>query len=134
VYHLLSPTVAVNTTADATGVLTVVQETQSLAAVCFRVVLTDTPEVVADINPMSRALSTLGDVQNGNDLAKVLVTNADGTQQSLVPAGVSPESADAAARSIAQFVKINGGLPQDGSRQGTVGAAGLLAAAPRSAT
>ena len=132
VYYRLSPTVAVNTTADLTGVLTVVQETQSLAAVCFRVVLTDTPEVVADVNPMSKALATLATVQNGDDLANVQVTNADGTQQPLVPSGVSSDDMDAAAQSIAQFVKINAGLPQDGSRQVATGAS--MAAAPATAT
>ncbi|MFI7688081.1 hypothetical protein ACIBQ6_03365 [Nonomuraea sp. NPDC049655] len=117
VYHLLSTTVPVNTTTDATGVLTVVQETQSLAAVCFRVVLTDAPDVVAEVNPMSNATATLETVQTGDDLRAVMVTDADGTRQPLVPSGISTADSDAAAQAIAQFMKINAGLPQDGSRQ-----------------
>ena len=117
VYYRLSPTVPVKTTTDLTGVLTVVQETESLAAVCFQVALTGTPSVTAAINPMSKALATLGKIQSGSDLAGVQVTNADGTQQSLVPAGVSSDDVNGAAQSIKQFVTINSGLPADGSRK-----------------
>jgi hypothetical protein len=117
VYYRLSATVPVNVTADATGVLTVVQETQSLAAVCFQVVLADTPTVVAAINPLSKALGILSKVQQGSDLSGVQVTNADGSQQPLVPTTVSSDDVDAAASSIKQFVQINATLPSDGSRQ-----------------
>jgi hypothetical protein len=134
VYYRLSPTVAVNTTTDETGVLTVVQEAQTLAAVCFRVVLTDTPDVVADINPMSKALATLGTIQSGEDLGNVQITNADGTQQPLVPASVSSEDKDAVAQSLGQFMKLNAGLPQDGSRQGATPAPNVMASARASPT
>jgi hypothetical protein len=117
VYYLLSPSVAVNTTTDATGVLTVVQETQSLAAVCFRVALTDTPQVAAAVNPMTNAQAKLSTIHYGTDLGAVQVTNADGTQQPLVPTTVSSDDKNAAASSIAQFVQVSAGLPQDGSRQ-----------------
>lgn len=135
VYHLLSPTVPVNTTTDATGVLTVVQETQSLAAVCFRVALTGTPAVVADVNPMSTAVAILGTIQTGDDLGSVQVTNADGSRQPLVPATASAADKDAAARSVAQFMTINAGLPQDGSRQSVpIAAVRLTAGAQAAAT
>lgn len=117
VYYHLSPTVPVSTTTDATGVLTVVQETQSLAAVCFQVVLTATPAVVANVNPMTNAMAKLSTIQDGSDLAKVQVTNEDGSQQALVPSTVSSDDTDAAAQSLKQFVTISTGLPQDGSRQ-----------------
>lgn len=129
VYHLLSPTVPVTATTDATGVLTAVQETQSLTAVCFRVALTAAPTVAADINPMSNALTKLGTVRTGDDLGNVQVTNADGSQQPLVPASVPANDKDAAAKSIAQFIKINTGLPQDGSRQTAATAAVRVRAA-----
>jgi hypothetical protein len=131
VYYLLSPTVPVQTTTDVTGVLTVIQETQSLSAVCFRAVLADTPSVAAEINPMSNALATLGTIQSGGDLGNVQVTNADGTTQPLVPASVSAGDKDAAAQSIKQFATISAGLPQDGSVQS---AAAQHAMAARAAT
>jgi hypothetical protein len=131
VYHVLSPTVAVNTTTDATGVLTVVQETQSLAAVCFRVTLTGMPSVTAAINPMDNALAKLSTVQTGQDLSDIQVTNPDGSEQPLVPAAISAGDTDAVAQAIARFVQINQGLPQDGSRQtaAAVQATGALSSA-----
>jgi len=121
-YYRLSPTVAVNTTTDATGVLTVVQETQSLSAVCYTVTLTGvTPAVVANINPMSKALTTLSSItcnaQTGStNLGDVQVTNADGTQQPLVSSSVSASDLSSAAQSLVLLSQSASGLPQDGSR------------------
>ena len=115
VYHRLSPNVPVNASADATGVLTVVQETHSLSAVCFRVALTKTPEVVADIDPTSKAMARLGGLKAG-ELEQKKVTNADGTQQYLVPRS-QVQNCPAATQSFAQLVAIHKGLPPDGSRQ-----------------
>jgi hypothetical protein len=117
VYHMLSPTVSVNAIADATGVLTIVQETQSLAAACLQVALIDAPEVVANINPMSNALTILNTVQNGDDLGNVQITNADGTQQYLVPGSVSANDKNTAAKALVQFSSIASGLPQNGAAQ-----------------
>lgn len=123
VYYLLSST-AVQTTADMTGVITVIQETQSLSAVCFSVALNSTRSVVVNINPMSNALATLATIQTGSDLTAVNVTNADGTHQPLVPAGTSSNDVDAAATSLVHFVNISSSLPPDGSPQSSNAAAG----------
>ncbi|MBS1830338.1 MAG: hypothetical protein JST93_33860 [Acidobacteria bacterium] len=120
VYYVLQPSEPLQIAADATGVLTVVQEAQTLSAMCLQVALPGTPEVTASINPMSNALATLGTVTDGTSLANVTVTNSDGTQQPLVPAGTSSGDLDAAAQSIVQFHQIAAGLPQDGSRQAPV--------------
>lgn len=117
VYHLLSPSAPVQVSTDPSGVLTVVQETASLAAACFRVALTDTPAVAADVNPMSKAQATLAAVRSGDDLAAVQVTGSDGTSRPLVPAAVAAGDRDAAAASLAQLATIGSGLPPDGSRQ-----------------
>jgi hypothetical protein len=131
VYYRLSTTVAVNVATDATGVLTVVQETQSLAGVCFQIALSDGSGVKADINPMSKAMTILSKIQSGSDLGSVKVTNADSTQQSLVPTSVSSDDKEAAAKSLVQFVKINAGLPQNGSRQTPAGAAANVSTVPQ---
>lgn len=129
VYHLLSPSVPVQVTTDLTGVLTVVQETSTLAGVCFQVALADTPGVVADVNPMSKAQATLAAVKSGDDLAAVQVTGSDGTARPLVPATVAAGDRDAAAASLAQLATIGGGLPSDGSRQQAASPAAALRAA-----
>jgi hypothetical protein len=132
VYHLLSPAVPVQVSTDPAGVLTVVQETGTLAGACFRVTLTDTPAVVADINPMSKAQATLAAVKSGADLAGVQVTGGDGSSRPLVPATVAADDRDAAAAALAQLATVSGGLPSDGSRQ--QGAAASAAAARAAAT
>ncbi|HEU5385559.1 MAG TPA: hypothetical protein VFV73_06630 [Streptosporangiaceae bacterium] len=117
VYHQLSPSVPVQVSTDPAGVLTVVQETATLAGACFRVALTDTPAVVADVNPMSKAQATLAAVKSGDDLAGIQVTGSDGTSRPLVPATVAAGDRDAAASALAQLATVSGGLPADGSRQ-----------------
>lgn len=135
VYHLLSPGVPVHTAADANGVLTIVQETDSLAAVCLQVVLTNAPEVVAKINPMSKALATLGSIKNGDDLGNVQVTNADGTKKQLVPSDLSSKDKDSVAASLVQLTQVAAKVQQDGPRQSAANGSRLTAAAvapPRS--
>ncbi len=117
VYHQLSPAAGVQVSADATGVLTVVQETATVAGTCFQVTVTGPQAVTAAVNPMSKAQATLAAVTSGDDLAAVQVTGSDGTSQPLVPATVQPADRDAAASALAQLTMIGGGLPSDGSRQ-----------------
>lgn len=117
VYHVLSPTIPLNVNADMTGVITIVQETQSLAAVAFQVTLAGSTPVVANVNPISKALATLGTVTDGASLGNVTVTNSDGTTQPLVPPGVSSGDRNAAAQSLVQLTKVAANLPPDGSRQ-----------------
>lgn len=106
----------VNVASDATGVLTVVQETQWLNGVCFCVALAD-QSVKADINPMSKALAILSTITPTTDLGTIQVTNADGTQQPLVPSGVSGDDKKATAQYLAQLTQVGSQLPQDGSVQ-----------------
>ncbi|UOE46242.1 hypothetical protein MTO98_17725 [Mucilaginibacter sp. SMC90] len=124
IYYRLSPTVPVNVITDPTGVLTVVQETQTLAAVCLQAYLTATPSVTANIDPLTKAMATLGTLQSsdpnntsGQKLAAVTVTNYDGSTQPLLPTGVSSDDRDAAATSLANFVQVNSTLPTNGSKQ-----------------
>jgi hypothetical protein len=97
--------------------------------VCFQVALTDTPAVMADVNPMSKAQATLAAVQSGDDLAGVQLTGSDGRSRPLVPATVAAGDRDAAASSLSQLASIGGGLPADGSRQQAASPAVVRAAA-----
>jgi hypothetical protein len=117
VYYLLSPTVGVQVTADEAGVLTVVQETTTVAVTCFQVTAAGTPPATAAVNPMSKAQATLAAIKSGDDLAAVQVPKSDGTTQPLIPATVQASDRDAAASALAQLTTISTGLPSDGSRQ-----------------
>jgi hypothetical protein len=121
VYYQLSPTVAVHVTADATGVLTVVQETATVAAPCFQVTAaatkTDTKAATVGVNPMSKAQDTLATIKSGANLAAVTVTDSTGATRPLVPATVSAGDRDAAASALAQLTTVSAGLPANGSRK-----------------
>lgn len=117
VYYVLTPSVPLQLNADATGVLTVVQETQGLSAVCLQVALADGSGVTVSMNPMANAQATLATVTNGRSLSNVVVTNSDGTTQPLIPSGVSSSDVDAVAQSVSQFQQITSELPQDGTKQ-----------------
>ena len=129
VYHVLSPTVPVTLATDATGVLTLVQETQGLSAVTYR--LDAGGGVGATIDPMSKLLGVLNGIQNGSDLANVQVKDSDGNQRPLVPAGVTAAQKSAAAETLKQFMQIAATLP---ANTGPVPPAGPAAVPPGRAT
>lgn len=116
IYYRLSPGVAVSTTTDITGVLTVIQQTHALSGGFFSVTLTDTPDVTATVNPIGKAMERLSAIHNGSDLSSVQVPDGQDGNQPLVTAKLPSGSLDAAAKALAQFVQIHGDLPPDGSR------------------
>ena len=115
VYHVLTPTVPVNAAADVAGTVTVVQETQSLSAVCFKITIPGPPSVVANVDPLLKAMQTLSSIQSGDDLSNVQIKTADGTQKPLVPDDVPSDAKRAAAKSIVQLLNVKSTLPPDGS-------------------
>ncbi|THU98097.1 hypothetical protein K435DRAFT_965130 [Dendrothele bispora CBS 962.96] len=116
-YYSLSPTSPVKVAADATGILTVVQETQSLQGSCFRVTLTSSPSVFADVNPMSKAIQTLSSIKSADHLSNVQITTSSGTTQPLISSSVSADVKNQAASAITQLVQVYGTLPANGSTQ-----------------
>lgn len=117
VYHILSPGVGVQVTADETGVLTVVQRTESLRASCFTVASTDIPSVLVAVNPMAKLLQILGTIKSGDDLGNVQITTASGKTQPLLSPSLSEKAKNDAANAIGQLVQVSASVPADGSRQ-----------------
>lgn len=126
VYHVLTPTVPVNSTADVAGTITVIQETQSVSAVCFQITIPGPPSVVANVDPLSKAMQKLSTIQSGDDLGRVQIKTANGTQQSLVSNSVPSDAKNAAAKSIVQLLKVKDTLPTDGSTKPTPSAAATV--------
>jgi hypothetical protein len=121
VYVRLSPSVSLDVTTDGQGSVTIVQETDKLAAVCYNLVQGDGS--VVNVNPMTPCLQKMSAIQNGTDLSNIQVTNEDGQTSPLVDSQqVSAASTNAVAHGIAQFVKATQALPQNGSVQGVSGA------------
>ncbi|PMD35109.1 hypothetical protein L207DRAFT_517206 [Hyaloscypha variabilis F] len=115
VYHVLTPTIPINATSDFSGSVTVVQETQSLNAVCFEITVTGPPSVTAQVDPLAKASQTLASIQQGSDLRAVQIKDTTGAAQPLIPSTVPSTTSDAAAKSIANLWKIKATLPADGS-------------------
>jgi hypothetical protein len=114
VYYRLSPGVAVQTTTDSTGVLTIVQETQAVSGVSYQLQLPATGDTV-EVNPLTNALTRLSGIHVASDLDKVIVPNGDGTQRKLLPDSVTGDQKTAVASSVQQLVAIAGNLQANAS-------------------
>lgn len=101
--------------ADATGALSVVQETDSLAAVTFTV--SHPAASTVTVNPMLAPLSTIGGVQSTSALTAITVTDEDGNTKPLVPSGASPEDLATTVQAFGQLAHVATQVPQDGSPQ-----------------
>jgi hypothetical protein len=114
VYHLLSPTVPITVETDAVGVLTIVQETQNISAICYGVKFDGTAAL--PINPMNKALSTqLNKVQSEKDLMGITVSDGKGGTKPLVDPNLDKGKQTSTVNALKQFVAIGGKLPSDGS-------------------
>ncbi|HEX8688485.1 MAG TPA: hypothetical protein VF654_18370, partial [Pyrinomonadaceae bacterium] len=114
-YVTLSDATPLTAQSDATGTLTLVQQTQTLGAVCYNLVQGD--GTLLNVNPMDGIMSRLSGVTPDTDLKSIQVTDEKGNSSPLLPTTVTQAQAGAAAQSIVQFVQISNGLPQDGSLQ-----------------
>ena len=123
VYYVLSSDVPITIKSDATGAITIIQQSDTLAVVFYRATLGSSPNVAVDINPASKALSKLFTIQSEDSLNNVKVTRQDGSVQPLVPSSVPAPDRKAAASALQKFAQISQGLPADGSRQSSMVAA-----------
>ncbi|KAL9042871.1 MAG: hypothetical protein Q9214_003662 [Letrouitia sp. 1 TL-2023] len=117
IYYVLSSDTPITVKSDATGSITIVQQSDSLAVVFYRASLANSPDAAIDINPASKALATLFTVQSVDSLNNAKLTRADGTVQPLVPSSVGADDRNAAATALKNFAMISSKLPADGSRQ-----------------
>lgn len=112
VYHILSPAVPVSINADATGNISIVQETQSLDAVCYNIAL---PTVNVDVNPMSKLITTISNIKDGTQLGNIEIENGDGTTQKLIGDTITDDQKNATASALQNFVQVSGNLPANGA-------------------
>jgi hypothetical protein len=115
VYTTLTDATPLTVAATDVGTVTIVQQTETLGAVCYALVADD--GTTATINPMSGPLATLSGVTTGSDL-DVTVTDELGNTAPLVPAAVTPAQQDAVAQCVQQFAQVAQSLPSDGSVSG----------------
>lgn len=116
-FTILSPSIPHQVTTDETGTITILQETEEIGGVCYKLKLDGSTETI-DVNPMVKMMNTMESIKSGDDLSNVVVTNADGTTQPLVPKSVSKADKEATAKAIQQFVSASKSVPQNGAIEG----------------
>lgn len=107
-YCTLTPDVPIRATTDAAGALNIVQEVKSLAGVKVCVAVDG---ATFEIDPSAKAMGKIANITKGSDLASIMVTKSDGSQKPLVPGDVSEEARNAAAKQLAQLVKLKSSVP-----------------------
>lgn len=113
-YYRLSPDVVVQITADVSGVITIVQETQGLSAVGYHVQIGE-PAKQIDINPLVGIVGKLDGINSGADLAKASAPTGDGTRKPVVGGDIDSTHLDAAAQGLQQLKAAAAMMPKDGS-------------------
>jgi hypothetical protein len=111
-YRLIGQAIPLAITPDAAGTITILQEVNSLGAICYHV---SSGEVKLDINPMKALVGTLSGVKTADALGKVQIKQADGSQRALIPANTPEHEVQATAGSLARFTEMAQQMPPDGS-------------------
>ena len=110
-YHVLATDVPLQITTEATGIVTIIQEVDSLGCVCYHL-SADGQNV--SVNPMTAIIGKLQNVQQGSDL-DVTVTDEKGTSKPLLDPSITDQQKADTAQAIQQFVQIGATMPPDGS-------------------
>ncbi|MDX2471571.1 MAG: hypothetical protein QNL04_13450 [SAR324 cluster bacterium] len=113
-FTILTPDMPVKVSTDATGSFTLLQETQTMGVVPYKMKL-EGDDTTINVNPMLKLINIMEQVKTGDDLGKVTIQNSDDTSQPLVPDTVSSADKDATAQALQQFSTVVKSLPQDGS-------------------
>lgn len=114
-YLRLEPEGAVPVRTDETGALVIVQETEALGAVTYRITHPQAEPVT--VNPMLPAVARLGTVDGVDSLRNITVVDELGDRSRLVPADADPHWLEAVAKSLPQLAEVAAQVPQDGSVQ-----------------
>ncbi|MEM1274973.1 MAG: hypothetical protein AAGH74_00460 [Pseudomonadota bacterium] len=112
-FTILSPDNPVTVTSDATASVTIVQQTETMGAVAYRLAAPGQPPI--DVNPLARPMLELSKIRDGDGLGKITVADEKGQKSALVPSNVSKQDRDAVANALTEMVKVANTLPQDGS-------------------
>jgi hypothetical protein len=116
-YRILSPNIPIRSTTGEDGIITIVQPTQDMSAISYKVSIANQSSISLNIDPADKVKARIAAVQSGNDLKNAKIMQTNGNTSSLIPSDVSQADCDAAATAIQQLVKVAGTLPADGSRQ-----------------
>ncbi|KAE8410916.1 hypothetical protein BDV36DRAFT_306572 [Aspergillus pseudocaelatus] len=120
VYHVLTPDVPLPATTNSSGVITIVQEIQSLSGILIGVVVlppgSDKP-ISTTIDPHANAAQRLATLDSAQSLRGATITDSNGYQKPLVPASVSDNDMKIAAEKFQKLLYIRSQMPSNGGRQ-----------------
>jgi hypothetical protein len=119
-YSVLSATSALQVTSDTTGVITVVQQVNGIAGICYN--LTSGGQTV-NINPMLPVMTRLQsqNITPGTQLSAINVTDEQGNSTPLVGSAISTQDQQQAAQALSTCVPYIAAMPQDGSVKAVTG-------------
>jgi hypothetical protein len=115
VYYVLRPDYPVSVECDNSGSMTIVQQTESLAVVTYKISIEGSQDAPMTVDPSAKATQTLQKVSSGTDLSNIKVANDDGSTRSIVPDSVSQNDRDHAAAAIKNFCDIGKKMNKDGT-------------------
>ncbi|KAH7353145.1 hypothetical protein BKA66DRAFT_598166 [Pyrenochaeta sp. MPI-SDFR-AT-0127] len=135
-YYVLQPSIPVQVKSDANGIVTVVQETNTLAGVKLTAAVSGPNPASIAIDPLANATTKLLSIRTGDDLSSLTSTAANGSQKPLIPSDVDNATRSAVAQSLVQLMQVKQSLstknPATSSQSDTV-AAGATASNPGTA-
>lgn len=111
-YRKISPDSPIEVKADGTGSITIVQETDALPAVCFKLSCGDQ---TLQVDPQSKIAKNLSAVKSRHDLNNVRIPDSDGNMKPLVPDDVPDDERDSIAKFLPKLLEARSSLPIYGS-------------------
>ncbi|KAJ5735452.1 uncharacterized protein N7483_000577 [Penicillium malachiteum] len=96
---------------DGTGSDTIIQETNALPSVCFKLI---SGNQTLKVDPQSKIAKKLSNIKSGRDL-DVQIPDSNGKMKLLVPGDVSKDNRDEVAKCIPKLMEVRSSLPTYGS-------------------
>jgi len=119
-YYAPSPDAPLLVSSDAAGSIIIIQETENLEAISFKVAIPDKPATETLVSPAAKMLSKLSGIKTGDDLAGIQIPTGHGSEtKPLLTSDISAEARDDIATAMARLLEIHQSLPDDGSVQPT---------------
>ena len=118
-YHRLSPNSPTTVKTDESGSITILQQTDNLSGVCYKMQPADNSFDPVLIDPMAGPTEILKKIRagTGTDFDNTNIPTPDGkSQKLLISPEVSATDKDNVASAISQLITAKGSLPVDGSK------------------
>ncbi|KAL2842122.1 hypothetical protein BJX68DRAFT_270840 [Aspergillus pseudodeflectus] len=132
IYMILRPDEMVQTSTDLSGVINIIEETQTLSGTVINVTVhvKDSPDIVEIIDPHDNACQRLSTITTGDSLQAATVTDSNGVTTPLVPLSSVPlDQLGFAGDQFQTLLDIKSQLPVNGAS--TNARRGLLVDGPK---